>query len=56
MFLLSSISHDLKTPINAVLAFNKRLKRIKNLTQEEVKLLEMQESSCLYMISLIEDI
>mmetsp|Transcript_22235 Transcript_22235/g.21468 ORF Transcript_22235/g.21468 Transcript_22235/m.21468 type:complete len:112 (+) Transcript_22235:44-379(+) len=53
--LLSSISHDLKTPINSILVSNQTMQERQN-NESDTKVLRMQESSCTFMLSLIDDI
>jgi signal transduction histidine kinase len=56
MLFLSSVAHDLRTPLNSAIILNSSLRRFVEHNEEALKILLVQKSSCDFMVNLIEDI
>ena len=52
----ASIAHDLRTPLNSVLAFNSALLKMLQSNSTAQKTLKLQRNSCLFLLNLIEDV
>lgn len=53
---LASVTHDLRTPLNSILAFNQVLFHLYKSDLKAQNILKLQKNSALFMTNLIEDI
>lgn len=53
---MSNMSHDIRTPLNAVLGFAELAKDVRNVPEEAMEYLKQIDSSGKYLLSLINDI
>jgi signal transduction histidine kinase len=53
---VACMSHELRTPLNAVLGFSQLLKRDQNLTERQLRGVNIIEQSGRYLLALVEDI
>lgn len=53
---LASVTHDLRTPLNSILAFNSVLIHQHKTDFKALSTLKLQKNSALFMCNLIEDI